>query len=125
MITGAAPLPAYKLVLCFRDVQDRELWREALVWAEKRQIIVQQHDEHTRADKQAAELELQEQERREAGHREQLLAKLAEAQQAAEQSRKRHEELLAAKEVLLAQTDQLKRAGAGDGLKLQPERDES
>ena len=118
MITGAAPLPAYKLVLCFRDVKDRELWREALVWAEKRQIIIQQHDEHTRADKQAAELELQEQERREAEHREQLLAKLAEAQQAAEQSRKRHEELL-------AQTDQLKRAGAGDGLKLQQECDES
>ena len=125
MVTGAAPLPAYKLVLCFRDVKDRELWREALVWAEKRHIIVQQHDEHTRADKQTAELELQEQEHREAEHREQLLAKLADAQLAAEQSRKRQEELLAAKEVLLAQSDQLKRAGAGDGLRPQQERGES
>jgi hypothetical protein len=69
MVTGAAPLPAYKLVLCFRDVKDRELWREALVWAEQRHIIVQQHDEHTRADKQAAEPELQEQEHREVEHR--------------------------------------------------------
>ena len=125
MVTGAAPVPAYKLVLCFRDVKDRELWREALVWAEKRHIIVQQHDEHTRADKQAAELELQEQEHCEAEHREQLLAKLADAQLAAEQSRKRQEELLAAKEALLAQSDQLKRAGAGDGLRPQQERGES
>jgi flagellar biosynthesis GTPase FlhF len=124
MVTGAAPLPAYKLVLCFRDMKDRELWRQALLWAEKRLGIVKQHDEYTLADQRAAELEQQEKDRRDAAHHALLLQQLAEAQKTAEESRKRQEELLAAKEQLLAEQDVVKRAAAEDRLRLLQERDE-
>jgi hypothetical protein len=123
MVTGGAPLPAYKLVLCFRDAKDYNLWREALVWAEKRYSILKQHDDFMLADKKAAQLQQQEIEQREAEHRARLLAQLAAAEKAAEESRKRQEELLAAKERLLAEKDEVKRAAEEDKLRILQERD--
>jgi hypothetical protein len=124
MVTGGAPLPAYKLVLCFHDAKDRELWREALIWAEKRYSILKLHDDYMLADKQAAELEQQELERRESERLALLKAQLAEAQKTAEESRKRQEELFAAKEQLLAEKDEVKRAAAEDRVRILQERDE-
>jgi hypothetical protein len=124
MVTGASPLPAFKLVLCFREAKERELWKDALSWAEKRFSIVKQHDEFIAADKQAKRLELEEQQKRSAEQRERLVAQLAEAQRIAEETRKRQEELFAAKEQLLAETDLVKRAAAEEKLRILQERDE-
>jgi hypothetical protein len=124
MLVSSVTLPAYKLVLCFLREEDRQLWMDALSWAEKRFTTVKQHDDFAIADKQAAQAELEELERKSAQHRKLLQDQLAEAQRAAEASRLRQEELYAAKQEMLAETDRVKQAAAAERLRLIEERDQ-
>jgi hypothetical protein len=122
--SGAEPLPAYKFVMCFRDSVQRDLWRDALNWAEKRFVLVQQHDELMLADKQNARQKNDEHQKKVREHREILEAQLAEAQRIAEESRRRQEELFQARQELLLELDLVKRTAAEERLRILQERDE-
>ncbi len=124
MVTGAMPLPAYKFVMCFRDPKDRELWKDALTWAENRFVIVKQHDEFALADKQAARQELEAKHKKAMENRAALENQLAEARRIAEETRIRQEQLFQAREELLAETDSVKKAAAEERLRILQERDE-
>lgn len=122
--SGAEPLPAYKFVMCFRDSVLRDLWTNALNWADKRFVLVQRHDELVLADKQAARQKSDEHQKKVVERREMLEAQLAEAQRIAEESRRRQEELFQARQELLSELDQVKRAAAEERLRIMQERDE-
>jgi hypothetical protein len=124
MLNGAAPLPAYKLVMCFRDAKERELWKSALNWAEKRLLLVKQHDELTLADQKSAQQELDDNLEKSKQRREMLEAELAETLKVAEETRRRQEELGRERAKLLAETDHVTRAAAEERLRILQERDE-
>ena len=119
---GPPKVPGYKLVLCFLKEEDRQRWKNAFAWADKRVATCKQHDEYVRADEQAAEQAAEAERMKRAEAKALLQAELAETKRIAEELRLQQEELQAAKEQLVAEMDQVKQAAAAEHVRVLEER---
>jgi len=116
------PMAAYKLVLCFKNTEDRQRWKDAFAWADKRNATCKQHDDYVQADEQARAQEAEAERLKRAEAKALLQAELAETTRIAEELRLQQEELQAAKEQLLAEKDQVQQAVAAEQVRVLEER---